>query len=326
MEMEVNRSSQICNFNNRKDMRMNDEDRLSGLLEPLLHHILSFMEMKEVVHTSLISKRWRYLWTSVRDLNFNASLWRFEEDDYELEREKFTYFVDTVLLLRDGSDVHSLSLDFSSQSDNDYTRVDRWIAYAVRRHVQLLEFYRVDIPSARSFYLCGHVNTLELCGGSIPCDSKNELVLDFPGVENLTIDSCEHLGILLLIISGPKLKFLKLSHFFHEHNYKTAVNICAPNLLELICKGYMYKDYLLENLSTLVTAEVDTQTLFPDCIPAPEEEVDTLTHFPDSLPTPEALFVRCVSKILQGLGNIRSLIISAYAFQVCILSPPFLIE
>ncbi|KAJ8622381.1 hypothetical protein MRB53_030910 [Persea americana] len=46
-------------------------DRISSLPDPLLVHILSFLDMCEAVQTGILSSRWRGLWSSVPSLHFN---------------------------------------------------------------------------------------------------------------------------------------------------------------------------------------------------------------------------------------------------------------
>ncbi|KAL8494670.1 hypothetical protein ACS0TY_025492 [Phlomoides rotata] len=45
-------------------------DRLIELPLSLIHHILSFLAMRDVVSTTILSKRWNNLWTYVPCLNF----------------------------------------------------------------------------------------------------------------------------------------------------------------------------------------------------------------------------------------------------------------
>ena len=56
-----------------KSVRGNDNgvDRLSSLSDDLLHHVMSFLPTPEVVRTSLLSPRWRNLWSSVPFIHIN---------------------------------------------------------------------------------------------------------------------------------------------------------------------------------------------------------------------------------------------------------------
>ncbi|KAJ0875454.1 putative F-box domain, leucine-rich repeat domain superfamily, F-box-like domain superfamily [Helianthus annuus] len=73
--------------------RMNVEgDRLSSLPDDLIHKILSFVTIKRAVETSVLSPRWRYIWTSMPYLNFSTE--DFQSFWYP---SKFSTFVERVL-------------------------------------------------------------------------------------------------------------------------------------------------------------------------------------------------------------------------------------
>ncbi|KAI3935643.1 hypothetical protein MKW98_022651 [Papaver atlanticum] len=89
------------------------------------------------------------------------------------------------------------------------------------------------------------------------------------GDENLTsklFSSCPVLESLLLTECSVKFHFssLILKHFKLDNydtydstdEYAITVKLSAPNLTSLICKDYMSRDYSLENLSSLVTADI----------------------------------------------------------------------
>ena len=58
------------------DFDTEEVDRISDLLNDILCHIVSFIPTKYCVATSVLSTRWRYLWTFVPVLNFDARLHR----------------------------------------------------------------------------------------------------------------------------------------------------------------------------------------------------------------------------------------------------------
>ncbi|PIA47915.1 hypothetical protein AQUCO_01400484v1 [Aquilegia coerulea] len=55
--------------------KSSEEDRISDLSDELIHHIFSFLDMKDVVHTSILSNRWKTLWLSTPNLNFFLTLY-----------------------------------------------------------------------------------------------------------------------------------------------------------------------------------------------------------------------------------------------------------
>lgn len=47
-----------------------DADIISTLPDDLIHKILSFLDAKEAIQTSTLSKRWKLVWTTLPYLNF----------------------------------------------------------------------------------------------------------------------------------------------------------------------------------------------------------------------------------------------------------------
>lgn len=59
-----------------KELEGNDRDRISRLPDEILSHILSFLPTKLAVRSSILSTRWRYLWTFLlhMDIDYVDSL------------------------------------------------------------------------------------------------------------------------------------------------------------------------------------------------------------------------------------------------------------
>ncbi|MFS8030197.1 putative F-box domain, leucine-rich repeat domain superfamily, F-box-like domain superfamily [Helianthus anomalus] len=110
--------------------RMNVEgDRLSSLPDDLIHKILSFVTIKRAVETSVLSPRWRYIWTSMPYLNFST------KDFYTLR--KFSTFVEHVLSGRNNQiKVSSVDLTFIGRVRRKF--VTRIMKYAFSHNVQQL--------------------------------------------------------------------------------------------------------------------------------------------------------------------------------------------
>ncbi|CAN1778798.1 F-box/FBD/LRR-repeat protein At4g00160 [Linum perenne] len=73
-------------------------DRLSGLPDSVLYHILSFLDTKQAVQTSVLSRAWKHLWKHVPALIFDYNCFDWQYD-------RFSTFVDMVLSLRCPTDV-----------------------------------------------------------------------------------------------------------------------------------------------------------------------------------------------------------------------------
>ncbi|CAI0439978.1 unnamed protein product [Linum tenue] len=82
-----------------------EDDRVSDLPDGILHHVLSFLETKFMVRTSLLSKRWRSLWKDVPALNFGGLSFNSESNSRE--------YVSKALSLRsDSAAVSSVTFEF----------------------------------------------------------------------------------------------------------------------------------------------------------------------------------------------------------------------
>ncbi|KAF9618954.1 hypothetical protein IFM89_002949 [Coptis chinensis] len=76
----------------------------------------------------------------------------------------------------------------------------------------------------------------------------------------------------------------------------------VPSLASLKCIGYTDEDYTLENLSALVTTEIDTYLYYGD-------------KDADDVATLDISVGRCLSSILKGITNAKSLTLSGHGFQ-----------
>ena len=95
--------------------------RIDDLPDLIIQHILSYLSTEEAVRTSILSKRWKYLWTSIPKLDFNEGA---------LDRRiMFMKFVERVLALHDPSDIKKFSLSCNVQYDTSH--INAWICSVV---------------------------------------------------------------------------------------------------------------------------------------------------------------------------------------------------
>lgn len=106
-----------------------DGDRFSSLSDDLIHKILSFIDIKHAVKTSVLSSRWRHTWTSMRHLNFST------KDFYK--SATFPQFVEHVLSHRNHL-VHVFSVKLSFEGLPTEAFVERILNYASTHNVQHL--------------------------------------------------------------------------------------------------------------------------------------------------------------------------------------------
>ncbi|GFP89763.1 putative F-box/LRR-repeat protein at3g44810 [Phtheirospermum japonicum] len=127
-----------------------EEGKISKLPDDILHQILSLVDIKQAVQTSVLSKRWRRLCYSLPNLNFDFGLlltkssmdymilaWRGDHPDF---MSHFTRFVIQFLSQRDPtSTIHKFCLATGNET-TDSTFVEKCIEYAIDhglRHLDL---------------------------------------------------------------------------------------------------------------------------------------------------------------------------------------------
>ncbi|KAJ0054242.1 hypothetical protein Pint_02119 [Pistacia integerrima] len=72
METRSAKRRKLWFVENKIEVNNNAIDRISDLPDVILHQILFLLPIKSIAQTSTLSKRWRYLWSSFPDLDFNS--------------------------------------------------------------------------------------------------------------------------------------------------------------------------------------------------------------------------------------------------------------
>ena len=251
-------------------------DRISNLSDSLICHILSFLSTEEAVVTSILSNRWKLLWTLVPKINLNDN--RREENPLSL-----THIVYRVLALHRAPLLRNFSL--TSFSTCDPFHLDTWIHTVISRKVQQLHLQfshskklvklprtvftcktivilelRADIvldppsnfqfPSLKILCLCGIVYKSE--------DSFSNLLSGCPVLEDLTVELREDLDSATSFkIIVPTLKRLEIevgSVSPKPHDYK--FEIYSPALDNFRFYGDLGDLVFIEKLTKLVDAHV----------------------------------------------------------------------
>ncbi|PWA36093.1 F-box domain, Leucine-rich repeat domain, L domain-like protein [Artemisia annua] len=212
----------------------NGVDRISELPDPILHSILSRLEStEEVVRNSVLSTRWKYLWTSIPSLDLDCL--HGKKILWELNKNEFKEFVFWVLANRT-QDLDSFSL--RCLNHYDMRTIGRWIHLVVMRKVKKLKLL-----------LCRRDNdeAIVLPRCLVDCDSLEELVLV------LFLDSLN----MKSFTGSRTLKVLKL------HNVELLDNDLVQQFLANcpLLEDLSFIDCLTYNLDSLVISCPNLMTL-----------------------------------------------------------------
>ncbi|KAF6163293.1 hypothetical protein GIB67_025157 [Kingdonia uniflora] len=246
-------------------------DFISDLPDSLLLQILSLLEMHNVISTCLLSRKWRYLWTSIPCLSF-------EERDSDAN---FPNFIDKSLSLHVGEKIQKFSLIFDYRKANE-VQVNAWIDFAVTRLVEELDFFdfgtaledenSVFYKMNSSLYQCQSLEVLSLrcCNLNLPdsicLSSLNRLALEVvelshDAIKDLT-SSCPLLEVLFLIrcnsasdlnifIENPHVESLSITEAV-GYDRESQMTIYAPNILGLEFHWSLTRSsYCIKNVSSV---------------------------------------------------------------------------
>ena len=215
---------------------------LCELPDSVLCHILSFIPTKYSVRTSILSTRWKSIWASVPNLDFE-----FEQMSTALKEEYmsnyvgFLMFVDRVLSLRDSLDIQKFRLHCYCRVE-DFSRIVGWICTAIRHNVVEIDLCvysdNVVCPTfelPQCVFMCKTLVVLKVksncityappTSGCFPSlkfldvkveypedDSMEKLFSCCPILEDLSINATvRDLLVLMFKVSAPELKRLRMT-------------------------------------------------------------------------------------------------------------------
>ena len=122
-------------------------DRISKLPDHLQQHILSYLSINEVVQSSVLTKRWKNVWTVVPVLGFNTILFGSTDHkknlDIQRKLQDFHIFVEKSLKSRHKQrlTLREFILTHGLDKRSLNSRVDCWINYVVKSDVKKLSLH-----------------------------------------------------------------------------------------------------------------------------------------------------------------------------------------
>ncbi|KAJ0666258.1 putative F-box domain, FBD domain, leucine-rich repeat domain superfamily [Helianthus annuus] len=210
-----------------------DDDIISNFPEDLMNPILERLPVKEAVRTSVLSKKWRYRWTTMRTLDFHYPFSQQFLKTGAYQHNGFTRVISQIMIHHQGP-ILTFLLHIPKQINLDsFQEVDQWMLILSRNNVRELhimnsnQFYQ--IPT--SVFSCRELSALFLS----KCILKPPL--EFQGFPNL-----QEINLIYVnfegnsggtVINLPQLKKLILYGCANVNNF----NIKAEKLQNLWVAG-----------------------------------------------------------------------------------------
>ncbi|KAL3653040.1 hypothetical protein CASFOL_002721 [Castilleja foliolosa] len=251
-------------------------DRLSALPDDILIHILSFLGLKESVVSSVLSKRWKFLWTELPELIF-------VDLNQEIEKiHEFVAVVNKALLTRSRIHLRKFDVCFRYYGGSVSSDVDSWVDFAVKNKVEEVCLYLnsmaedelYELPetmysnsSLTRFSVRGclmdtltkiewqSLTRLEIEDTEVLQHVIENILSGCPVLHTMDLDECW--GFSCLDIKSQNLKELKV-HDREEDENGPLLEISAPYVQTLdISFNAEGRKLVLRNTKSLVRAKFD---------------------------------------------------------------------
>ncbi|CAL1375778.1 unnamed protein product [Linum trigynum] len=263
----MNISSSSCDLGKtvkkccEEDSTINTTDRLTHLPEFIIHHIISFLDTKSAVQTSVLSRAWRSTWKHISVLDFESYSFK--------SYSSFGGFVENVLSLRCPSNVVKVTY-YDNNEDEEVEEEEgegslcgKIIKYALSRDTQHLVIslhYIMDVEDSYRFcdlfgtILDSKLKTLDLCSVQIDSgfgcsgfrlltalevghcvlasdqDGDFDPFSGFPCLQDLVLSHCDHDGRGGLEPGRLKVSGGQLLNLMLEEVWAYKMEIFAPRL------------------------------------------------------------------------------------------------
>ncbi|KAJ1404692.1 Leucine-rich repeat domain superfamily [Sesbania bispinosa] len=305
------------------------DDRISKFPDDVLCHILSFLPTEQAIATSVLSKWWRSLWSSVPTLNFDAESYLIN-DKPSSSFHKLVYA--TILARCANQPIRRFRLKcdtFHYRLDlfRDYD-VNIWVNAAVERGIEILEiqmrFPGLVLGPRCSIFSCSTLVDLKL----IKVDFSAFSSVHLPSLKILHLDELirDDIEESYLETSSIPLKAIRNVEFLRIDKYVEYPNDIPlfPNLthLELVFgrdiywHGHLKWDYVLAMLKQSPKLQVLVLKMmrcphdvvwpfpefFPECLSSQLKKCSVINYWDTEC---ELLFVKYImqnSRVLRTMS------------------------
>ncbi|CAL9216211.1 unnamed protein product [Arabidopsis halleri] len=280
------------------------ETRIYALPDDLLLQILDHVPTKEAVATSILSKRWRYVWTMVPRLEFKDE-----------GSESVGCFIEKSLQLHKASKLDSLIVELGQNCPFNVD-VGKWVENAVNRGVEELDFKLLWTAEPTRLPMC-----LYTCDTLVDLTLSNKILVDvsspacLPSLLYLSLLDVVYKdedSLVRLLSSSPILEYLWVER--HEDDNLKTFTVKVSSLETLVYMTSWRKDEVEEDEVEVDEEDLDDShsgSLVIDCPSLTEldlidvwEDYCLIENMPcldvadiGFVPNPDAKFLRSLSSV-----------------------------
>ncbi|CAK8540432.1 unnamed protein product [Lathyrus sativus] len=122
----------------KKDNYGDHIDRISELPGTVIDCILGHLNVRDLVRTSILSRKWRYMWISVPRIEFHEEFYNLF-NNLDDPASEFCRIITEILFLHNGPiNDFILQVPCDSKHKITYTYLNKWILFLSRKHVKYI--------------------------------------------------------------------------------------------------------------------------------------------------------------------------------------------
>ncbi|XP_021744367.1 F-box protein At4g22280-like [Chenopodium quinoa] len=220
-------------------------DNFSRLSDDIIVcHILSRLSLREAVTTSVLSRRWRNLWTESigSKLIFSYPATHDYDSRLRLRQPILEKGISRILeVVKPTFDELTIRFSFNSTTGSSYQAVDRWVQIALENKVTRLhlDFSSLTSPKIYTFPAIHKISAIneihnlrDVCLKSINVSGEviDWMLSNCPSLERLAVWESRFLHKIRVCTESSKLKSLEFVDCYYQR-----IQISSPNL---ICLRY----------------------------------------------------------------------------------------
>ncbi|KAK9058315.1 hypothetical protein SSX86_023156 [Deinandra increscens subsp. villosa] len=243
----------------RRSVTSVEEDIISDMPELLIVSVLERLPIEDAVRTSVLSKKWRYKWTTIREFNFRGQFLQKLSNREAFHHIGFIRIINKIMIGHQGP-ILKFHLEIPNIVLDSFQEIDQWMLILSRNNVKKLRLYNLNrtYPLPSCVFSCLELTTFGLynCIFNPPPEFKgfpnlgiiafkniifgNNLsrsIINLPQLKFLYLHTCVNVNNLnikavklrtLRVMSCPDAMLLRLLHSKHLH----VVHICLLNPIE----------------------------------------------------------------------------------------------